>query len=363
MKVAVVSTWPPKACGIATYSRKLYERMPEAVQTFVVAEDERFRRSDDWTDAVVEAVMSGGADVAHFQHAPDIFGVDDRLLSACRRLRESGVRVVVTMHTVFTSWSAVLERQPFIGRFHRRLGQVVDGIVVHGRSSRDVLVAHGVPADRISLIAHGTDDPVRGDEEAGRSLLGVGQEAEVVLFFGFIHVQKNIHVLVRALRELVARRPLARLAVVGKVGGDHWYNRLYLRWLRRLARRAGVADRLIVVPRFVTEAELADVHAAAAVVALPHAQGYGSASGVVHGAMAMGLPMLCSRGPKFEEVGDEIDPSLLVEARSPAAWSAGLADLLDDEERRRELGVRTEAYAERTRWPVVAAEHLAVYGS
>ncbi len=361
MRVGVVSTWPPRACGIATYSRKLYERMPDTVDTFVVAEDEVFSRSDDWSDAVVQALIDGGAQVAHFQHAPDIFGVDQRLLSACRRLREAGIRVVVTMHTVFTPWSALLERKPFIRKFHASLGAAVDAVVVHGRSSRQLLVEHGVPDEILALIPHGTDDPVTGDAGAGRALLGVDDDAEIVLFFGFIHAQKNIQVLVRALADLVRRRPAARLAVVGKVGGDHWYNRLYLRWLRRIARVSGVQERLIILPRFVSETELADVHAAASVVALPHAQAYGSASGVVHGAMAMGVPMLCSAGPKFEEVGEHIDPSLLVAATDPAQWSAGLDGLLADADRRQELRARTEDYATRTRWPAVAAQHVEVY--
>jgi glycosyltransferase involved in cell wall biosynthesis len=361
MKVALITTWPPRQCGIATYSRKLAAPMPDEVDLMVVAEDDVFTRANDWSHDVCRAVTEGGADVAHFQHAPDIFGVDGRLLSACTRLRAAGVRVVVTMHTVFTPWSAFMERKPRIRRFHRALGAAVDALVVHSRSSGDLLVRDGVPADKVVIIPHGTDDPIQGDADAGRALLGLGDDAEIVLFFGFIHMQKNIHVLVRALATLVGRRSEARLAVVGKVGGDHWYNHLYLRWLQRLARRAGVHDRLVIVPRFVSETELADVHAASSVVALPHAQAYGSASGVVHGAMAMGLPMLCSDGPKFEEVGDNIDRTLLVPARQPAAWADGLAGLLEDSERREELLRKTLAYAERTRWRTVAAEHVEVY--
>ena len=43
MRVALVTTWPPRACGIATYVRKLVAGMtsddPAGLDLFVVAEE------------------------------------------------------------------------------------------------------------------------------------------------------------------------------------------------------------------------------------------------------------------------------------------------------------------------------------
>ncbi len=377
MRVALVTTWPPRACGIATYARKLVAGMtsddPAGLDLFVVAEEggetgadgvpcaAAFRRQDAWAEAVIDAVTGGEAQVAHFQHAPDILGTGRPMIQACRGLRERGVRVVVTLHTVFTRWSGLLERRPLAPEFHRALGEATDALIVHGEGSREILASQGLDKSRVHVIPHGTDAPVRGDAAAGRTLLGLDEEAEVILFFGFIHIQKNIHVLVRALPRVIAERPEARLAVVGKVGGDHWYNRRYLDWLRRLAHRAGVLERLVVVPRFVSEDELADVHAAARVVALPHAQRYASASGVVHGALAMGVPLLCSDGPKFEEVGSHLGQDLLTPANDPEAWAQGLIGLLANDARRADVLRRTVDYADATRWPVVGAAHRDLY--
>lgn len=377
MRVALVTTWPPRACGIATYSRKLVAGMTRddraALDLFVVSEEggdtgedgvpctAAFRRQESWAEGVIDAVTEGQAEVAHFQHAPDILGTGRPMLQACRGLRQRGIRVVVTLHTVFTRWSGVLERRPLAPEFHRALGEATDALIVHGEGSREILTGQGLDGSRVHVIPHGTDDPVLGDAAAGRAVLGLDDEAEIILFFGFIHIQKNIHVLVRALPRVIAQRPQARLAIVGKVGGDHWYNHRYLDWLRRLAERAGVSDRLVVVPRFVSEAELADVHAAARVVALPHAQRYASASGVVHGALAMSVPLLCSDGPKFEEVGSHLGADLLTPANDPNAWAQGLIGLLADEERRADVLRRTIDYADATRWPVVGATHRQLY--
>ncbi|MBW2278468.1 MAG: glycosyltransferase [Deltaproteobacteria bacterium] len=376
MKVALVSTHPPRQCGIATYTRKLSaalvddgdgirpeilcERGGEQVSADIPCEA-CFSRGEELGSPISEAAARRGIDLAHFQHAPDIFGVGRPMLAALELLHRREIAVAVTLHTVFTRVSGLVERHPFAASFHRALGQVVDGIVVHSDTSRRILEAHGVPVDRIELIPHGTDNPLRGDASAGRRILGIENNPRVLLFFGFIHMQKNVHVLLKALAHVVRSAPDTVLAIVGKPGGDSWYNRLYTRWLKRLARRLGLTDNVAIVDRFVTDEEAVDIHAAATAVLLPHAQGYGSASGVVHNAMSMGLPLICSDSIKFEEVAENISSDLQVPTHDVRAWAEKISRLLDDDAWRDKITSRVESYARDTRWSEVARQHAAFY--
>lgn len=372
MHIGMVSTHPPTQCGIAVYTQKLCRGLLAAgaapSQLTVLAEHGGaaagdgiavvpcFDRAKDFSGVVAEA-RAHALDVAHFQHAPDIFGMDDRLFDALAGLREAGVRSVVTLHTVFTPRSGVVERKFNVRRFHRRLGAAADALLVHTHGSKQILVEQGLAASRIHVVPHGTDPQTDGDAARGYALLDVPQGAPLVLFFGFVHMQKNIQVLVRAVSEL----PGVHLGIAGKPGGNAWYNHAYLRTLRALARARGVADRVHFLDRFIADDEVPDLHAAASLVALPHAQGYASASGVVHGAMAMARPMLCATGPKFEEVATEIDGSLLLPTHDAHAWAAAIGRLVGDGALRGEVTAKTVAYADRTRWPMVAADHLAMY--
>lgn len=376
MKVGLVSTYPPRQCGIATYTRKLSAALasPQSgLSPAILAEwggeavlpeipcEPCFGRRDDFGPAIDEAAARLGIEVAHFQHATDIFGVGGRMLSAAERLRRRGVGVIVTMHTVFTRSSGLIERKPFVSSFHRGLGRVVDGIVVHSEASRRILKAHGVPAELIEMIPHGTDDPQQGDPATGRRILGVQDDLPVLLFFGFVHMQKNVHVLLEALTRVVRRVPDVTLAIVGKPGGDAWYNRLYARWLRRRVRRLGLTSKVAIVDRFVDDSEAVDIHAASLAVLLPHAQGYGSASGVVHNAMSMGLPLICSDSIKFDEVASNISPELLVPTHDARAWADKILLVLEDKGWRDRIARLVETYARDTRWSEVAAQHAAVY--
>jgi glycosyltransferase involved in cell wall biosynthesis len=376
VKVGLVSTHPPLQCGIATYTRKLsaaLARDPSGVRPVILSEqggaevdpaipcEPCFRRGQEFGPAIAEAAARQGIRVAHFQHAADIFGFGGRLLRALRLLQGQGIATVVTLHTVFTRLSGLIERKPFVVRFHRGLAQSASAVVVHSETSRRILVAHGMPQQLIDLIPHGTDEPARGDAAAGRRILGVEAGEPVLLFFGFVHMQKNVQVLLRALKLVVRQVPDVRLAIVGKPGGDAWFNRLYARWLARLSSKLGLERNVVIVDRFVEDPEAIDIHAASLMMLLPHNQGYGSASGVVHSAMAMGLPLLCSDSIKFEEVGTHVSPDLLVSARDPRAWARKIIELLEDEGRRQRIAERVREYARQTHWSEVAREHTAVY--
>ncbi len=376
MRIALVSTYPPRQCGIATYTRKLARALvedPLNAELIVIAEEggasldngidcmTRFRRGTDFSDRVVHAAIDNKVDVAHFQHAPDIFGMGSALQRAFAGLRKAGIKVVITLHTVFTRTSGLLERKPFAARFHKKVFGAVDMTIVHSNGSRDILLDHGVGGSGIAVIPHGTDAPVEGDPETGRRILGTGEGDAVILFFGFIHVQKNIQVLIRALPSIIEKVPDAKLVIAGKVGGDAWYNRIYLDHLMRLVRRLGVEDRVSMVSTFIPDENVPDIHAAARLVVMPHSQWYGSASGVVHNAMTMGLPMVCSDSIKFEEVADRISPDLSVGTRDKRGWTRMIVKLLEDPGYYEEVKSKVAAYAGETAWHRVGKMHMERY--
>ena len=376
MKLAFVSTWPRTACGIATYTEHVVRALhsvdggPLAVlseEGGAMALDgvevrEVFSRKRPFAVPLVQAAADVGADVVHVQHAPDILGMGSELIALLEGLGARGIRTVVTLHTVYDAWSGLIERKPHVRAFHRRLGAAADRILVHQPTCRDTLVAHGVPADRVALVPHGTDR-LAGDGARIRARHDIPPQAPLLLFFGFVHVQKNVHTLLKALPSILARVPEARLLVAGSIAGGTWYNRAYAWYLDRLVRAHGLAGRVTLTRRFVDAADVADTYAAADVVLLPHQQGYGSASGVLHQAIGAGKPLLCSDVPKFEELKDAVGRELLVPATDARAWAERSVRLLTDAAWRQPLLDRLQAYADGTRWEAIAAQHLAAYAA
>jgi len=279
-------------------------------------------------------VDRGAADISHFQWLP-VQHVDGLLLP--RR-----VPVVLTAHDV-------LPREPRPGQLaaQRRLYRRVGHIVVHSQHGRERLVAEaGVDPQRISVIAHGA---FTGLAALTPQLPPELEPADgpVVVLPGLLRAYKGIDVLLDAWRSF-GDRPPGTLWLVGSP-------RMELPAADELP--AGVR----LVPRFVSEAELAGVLRAADLVVLPYREI--DQSGILYAALGLGRPLLLSDAGGFPEVAAS-GAAELVAAGDRDALAEALARLLADPSRRAELAAAAVAAAAGAySWQRAARLHLDLYES
>jgi len=377
LRVGLVSTFPPRRCGIAAYTRALAAALADVggVEPIVLAEhgalrgmdgavrvEPVFRRGEAvWPEAIPAAARAARLDVAHVQYGTDIFGVDDRLPRLCTALRAAGIPVVVTLHTVLPRATALAIFRWNVGRFYREVAAAAR-IVVHQQAGQmDVLERHGVSPADVVVIPHGTPFASSIDAREARRRLGIPEDVRMLLCLGFIHPLKNVHLALSALAALRGRHPTLRLVIAGVARGDAVGDRLYARWIRRRIARRGLEREVMFREEFLPEETMHALLAAADLLLLPYWEPYGSASGIVHLALASGTPMLCSRSRKFSEVGDAIGDQALLPAHRPRAWARRIEAWLGSDETLATVRVRLAAHAAATRWPRVAAETLALY--
>jgi glycosyltransferase involved in cell wall biosynthesis len=375
MKAAMVSTYPPMQCGIGNYSRLLYQALAglEGAPTLHVLTETGHRRDSnldgsiqvhqvysrrgEYGDALVEKARELDLQVLHFQYAPDLLGEDERLPNTLAALRRDGRRTVVTLHTVYgPRQERVLLGKHSTRWFHQHLAQHADCLLVHQEAMRQALLEQGVPDDRIAVIPHGTvmEDAV-GRPEA-RANLGLDPDATLFLFFGFIHIQKNVHTVVRAFTDRAADMPGSKLLVAGRPFGGHWYNKRYLTWMKSLVATRELTDRVIFHDDFIPGPLASAYIKASDVMLLPHKQAYASASGVFHQAAGADKAVICAKGPKFQD-GMRIlaaHPNLLVEATDRDGWGQAMVDLASSADLRAQVAATMSDYGRATAWPVVA---------
>jgi glycosyltransferase involved in cell wall biosynthesis len=314
MRILFVSPFPPARDGIGTYTQAMMVALRAAGhEARVVVPRAQAGQPDDVVGALGprqpdlaalrEAADAWAPDIVHVQFAVAAFGTRTRaLLSWLRLMRAAtGVPVVVTMHEVTRDTAAL--RGP--GRaLYRALAIQCDQVIVHTLSAAAALAGPvGVPRAKISVIPHPEARPPRAVSAPGdlRARFGLGQ-AELLLAFGFVHVDKGLQDLVRALRML--RRsgavPLdsTRLVIAGTVRRRHGpfrvfelRDRLHLARVLRMVRRGGL-DRTVVLTGYVPDADVAGWFQAAACVVLPYRRT--EQSGVAGLANAFRVPVLAS---------------------------------------------------------------------
>jgi glycosyltransferase involved in cell wall biosynthesis len=274
------------------------------------------------------------ADVVHFQWLT-VQPLDVHLLPRARP-------TVLTAHDV-------LPREPRAGqlRAQRRLYERVDHVVVHSEHGRARLTGElGLDPNRVTVIPHGAFTHLAAlDAVLPPELPEPPPGTPVVALTGLLRPYKGIDVLLDAWRRFGARPP-GELWIVG---------------LPRMPLPAALPPGVRLVPRFVTDAELAGVLRRADVVTLPYREI--DQSGVLYAALGLGRPLLLSDVGGFGEVA-ATGAAQLVAPDDPDALHAALAQLLADPERRAALGAAATAAAATTySWDAVAAAHRALYAT
>jgi glycosyltransferase involved in cell wall biosynthesis len=384
MKLAFVSSYPPMHCGMGEYTRALARdivKKDKGTEIAIIGEEGSaiteesgltsrpvYRRDERYQDKILNEALAKGVDLVHFQHASDLFGEDERLPDLMGRLRQAGIKTAVTLHTVhaerpFMKPYFTLTGKPTAEWFYQEIGRNCDRIVLHHHDGMvDRLEELGLPREHLAVIPHGTDILPELDPRQCRIELGLKPDATVLLFFGFIHLQKNIHVVVEGFRRVAKSFPDAILFIVGKPFHNYSYNRAYAKLLRNWGHLAG-EGRVIVREEFVPSDLIPKLFAASDVLLLPHWQRYGSASGVFHRAIGAKKPIICSKGPKFEDGMKLLKdyPELVPSPMSFDQWAVAMRALLADPALRSRIQEIFRHHAEATSWERVAEQHLAVY--
>ncbi|GAA3604386.1 glycosyltransferase [Agrococcus terreus] len=275
-----------------------------------------------------------------------------------------GVPIVQTFHTLAEEKNRTLadgdrpepERRIFTERY---LAHEVDAIAAVSRAEVDVLCdGVGAAAERVWLVPPAVDTalfqpaPVDARHEV-RARLGVHPEDRLVVCVGRVQPLKGQDLAVRMLQHL----PGAVLVLAGDAtpGAER-----YLDSLHDIARDTGVAGRVRHIGSLDRPA-LAQLLDAADVVVVPsRTESFGL---VPLEAAATGTPVVASRvGGLMESVVDG-ETGVLVDGRDPFEWAEAVGGILDDEDRRLELGLAGRRTAARRDWQDVALELEGVYRS
>jgi glycosyltransferase involved in cell wall biosynthesis len=233
-----------------------------------------------------------------------------------------------------------------IERLQFRPGRYLRTTVVTEQVRDDLMSVHGVPAERIEVVPPAVDVARFAGAKDGtlRRELEIGTDGSVLLFVGHSFERKG---LADAVAALARSGPDAHLVVVGGGEADSY---------RREAEALGVGGRVHFTGA-VDSPE--DYYAAADLLVLPtRSDPWGIP---VIEAMAAGVPVVTTAAAGSAVLAERAGAALLVPPRSPERLARAIGDLLADPDRRRQMGERGQAEAQRFDVSSVVDATLAVY--
>ena len=353
---ALLSTYPPTQCGLATFTASLVAHLPrngDRVSVVRVLDEPAPRPAQEVVHDLVAgsaasasaaADVLNGFDVVILQHEYGIYGGPDGqdVISLLDALR---VPVIAVLHTVLASPSP---RQRMI---LERVAAAASAVVTMTQTGRSRLLdGYDVAAEKISVIPHGSADNRTGRPKPGK----LGRPK--VLTWGLLAPRKGIEHAVDAIALLAERGLHVDYRVAGQTHPRELrqYGESYRRALKVRASRGLVTDRVHFDGRFLTAAALSQLVSAADVVLLPYESSEQITSGVLVEAVTAGRPVVSTRFPHAVEL---LGAGLLVERQDPAGLANALQRVLTEPGLSARMSRYSANLAPRLLWPAVSQSY------
>jgi len=310
VRAAIFSTYPPRECGIGTFSFDVRSALLDHpaiddVRPVVVVDDPSGSQKPEVLASVCQGTRADYVraarllgrqqiDVVLLEHEFGIFGgVDgEYVLSFARELAQP---LVVTLHTVQSNPA------PHQLQVLAELCDRAERVIVMSAKARCLLIELGASAgEKIRVVPHGA--PVvfgrrARQHVAGRRFLRVTSRREdarrprfLLSTFGLLSAGKGLETVIEALPAVVERHPQVLYVIAGRTHPQvaRREGERYRRMLERLVARLGLVEHVAFVDRFLSVGELADLLAATDVYLTPYRSREQISSGSLTFALAAG---------------------------------------------------------------------------
>lgn len=371
--VAFVSTYPPRQCGIATYTQDVLAAVrPCCRRAGIIAMDDgqngygsevlHLLSENDIVsyENTARWVNQADIDLVHLQHEYGIFGGEDGcwILYFLKRLRKP---CVVTFHTVLPR--PTKSQRDVLSEIGRR----VEKVIVMSTAAEDILhEVYGIEREKVALIRHGAPAPV--DRNKARRKLKIPAGQLVVSTFGLIGPGKGLEYAIEAMGHVVRQHPEAHYYILGRTHPKLVSNGrdVYRETLEELASGLGIEANIHFVNRYLDLQELVYWLAVTDIYVTPYPGRDQITSGTLTYAVAAGraivsTPYLYARDLLGEGRGVLVEFDHFDELSGRLAEAIG--GLVKNPLRRHMFEQRTLAFGRNLRWPEIGRRHASLYRS
>ncbi len=376
MKIAYLGTYPPRECGIATFTYDL-----------VSAINKKFNPR---TQAEIIAINDNGSSLYNYgeevKHQINQTDIED-YINVAKKINEDDEISVVNLQHEFGLFGGeygeyiipFLEslKKPVVATFHsvlpnpekkqknvvRAIAERTKGIIVMADSAIDILNKdYGIDRKKIHKIHHGVPDikPVPNKEKMKEELRLGGKF--VLATFGLLSKGKGIEYAIKALPEIVKEHPEVIYLVIGethpqvrKNEGERYRNSL-LKMVQKLGLKKNVKfyNKYLTLDEIIKYLQIADIYIT------PSLDPNQIVSGTLAYAVSSGTPIIATKYAHAKELITE-NRGVLVDFKNHKQIEKALNYLINNKRLMEEMGENSYKYGRNMVWNKVASDHMNVF--
>ena len=366
MHIGYLSTYPPRECGIANFTKDLIDSASklDKLKSSIIAinekgaiydYDRKVKRKidrdciEDYVKAA-EYVNSSNIELLVVQHEFGLYGGDygENIKLFLDKVKKP---VITTLHTV----------QP---NFEQKAIEILkyiversESIVVIAHAAIDMLKNQGISCKKCIVIPHGCPTVDNKNNKAIKESLGLKGRL-VASTFGLISSGKGIEYVIEALPEVIKKEPRIIYLIIGETHPEVRKNEgeKYRNKLTKLVSELGLEEHVKFTNRFVTKNELINFLQATDIYLTPYISPNQISSGTLIYALGAGKAVVSTPYYHAQEVLAN-DRGILCKFKDSDSIAAAINSLLD-EKFRTDIQKRAYNYSRRFLWKNVAKKYV-----
>ncbi len=372
--IMYMSTFPPRECGIATFTKDLVTAMDKRfnpkIKSKITAmnnnctniynypENVMFQISDtnihEYAEVAEKINKTDSIKIVNIQHEFSIFGG-----RKCRYLihfiEALNKPFVVTFHTVLP------DPDDQIRKVVQSIARKAACLIVMNNLAIDILRNDYGLNNEIIVIPHGIH-PVDFNTSV-KAKTGLGYKDRVILTtFGMINPHKGIEHVISALPDVIKKFPDVLYLIIGET---HPYERKkrgekYRNFLEKKVKESGLQEHVKFYNKYVKLNEIIKYLEATDIYIAPSLNQKQITSGTISYAMGSGRVVIST---PFLHAKDAVTPEmgLLVEFNNPKSFSDAIIKILSDPLLKQEMEKNAYSYTRDATWPNVAESYMNIF--
>lgn len=365
----MLTTFPPRECGIATYSKDLMESVNKAfgnscaIKICALHDAKHPLEQSDSFDYSLDTDSTESYNRLHskinrdesiklvmIQHEFGLFnGYSDMFIDFLKSLKKT---IIVAFHTVIPNPDSKLIN------YVREIASCAQCLTVMTNSSQSLLVnAYGIHPSKIKVITHGTHLIEHKNREELKSKYGLDQKT-VISTFGLLGPGKSIETTLDGLPELIKVFPDLMFLVLGKShptlvkNEGESYREFLVQKTKALKIEAHVSfvNELLPLDKLLDYLQLTDIYL------FTSKDPNQAVSGTFAYTMSCGCPIISTPIPHAKEFLSE-NKGLMFDFGDSQKLTAHLRTLLKDKHCRENLGLNGLHASSATSWENSALAH------
>ncbi len=369
LQVGFLTTYPPRACGIATFTQDLVgelKKEPELCTRVIAVTDrpldygadvrmelKQFDRAD--YAAAAQRINRSDIDVLVVEHEYGIYGGEcgAYLLDLVDGVKKP---VVTTFHTVLPS------PNPTQRMILKRLCAASEKVVTMAQNSSRVLEdVYAADPAKIEVIHHGVPDLHLPGRDTLKRELGL-EGRTIVSTFGLLSPGKGLEYGIEAVARVAAAHPEVLYLILGQTHPvvRRQSGEAYRENLERLVRKLHVESNVRFVNRYLTKAEIIRYLNLSDIYMTPYLGRDQAVSGTLAYAVGYGKVIVSTPYSYAKEMLAD-GRGLLADFKDPQALAECLNAVIESPEAKARMEQKTRLLGRQMKWPMVAAAYKRVF--